>query len=144
MNVAAILRHKEVKTVESVSPSARLADAAAALSSKRIGALICSSDGKTVEGMLSERDIVRVLGTDGPSCLDRPVSSVMTSKVETCAPEDSVESALSRMSKGRFRHLPVLDGGELAGLISIGDLVQARIDLLERETEALTDMIKGF
>lgn len=144
MNVSEILRRKKIQTIETVSPSARISDAAATLSARRIGALICSADGATVDGMISERDIIRVLGSDGPACLDRPVAAVMTQTVQTCAPDATVESVLGRMSEGRFRHMPVVSDGKLLGLISIGDLVQARIDDLEHETEALADMIKGY
>ncbi|MGG7566335.1 CBS domain-containing protein [Rhodovulum sp. DZ06] len=144
MTVAEILRRKQIKNVETVSPSACIADAAATLSKMRIGALICSEDGKSVSGMISERDIIRVLGADGPGCLDRKISAIMTSKVQTCAPDATVESVLGRMSEGRFRHMPVVSDGTLVGLVSIGDLVQARIDDLEHETTALADMIKGY
>lgn len=144
MNVSEILRRKQIQTIETVSPSACIADAAATLSSKRIGALICSGDGKTVDGMISERDIIRVLGADGPGCLERPISAIMTSTVQTCGPDATVESVLGRMSEGRFRHMPVVSGDALVGMVSIGDLVQARIDDLEHETTALADMIKGY
>lgn len=144
MNVAAILRHKPVQTVETISPSAQLSDAAAVLSAKRYGALVCSTDGETVEGMISERDIVRVLGVDGPSCMDRSIASVMTKTVKTCAPEDTVEDVLHRMSNGRFRHMPVVVEGKMVGLVSLGDIVKERIDMLEHEASALTEMIKGY
>ena len=145
MTVAEILRMKEIKTIETVSPSARIADAAATLSTRRIGALICSGDGKAVDGMISERDIVRVLGEDGSACLDRPVAAIMTQTVQTVTPDVSVEHVLERMTEGRFRHMPVVTpGGELLGMVSIGDLVKARIADLEHETSALSDMIKGY
>lgn len=143
MIVAQILKLKGSNAVETVRPDARLADAAATLSRRRIGALIVSADGKSVAGVLSERDIVRVLGDEGPTCLERPVDSVMTADVSTCVPDDPAESVLERMTAGRFRHMPVMVNGALAGVISIGDVVKARIDEIEHENEALADMIKG-
>ena len=145
MTVAEILRQKSIQSVETVSPSARISDAAATLSARRIGALICSGDGKSVDGMMSERDIVRVLGEEGPACLDRPVAAIMTKEVQTATPDVAVERILERMTEGRFRHMPVVDAsGTLVGMVSIGDLVKARIAHLEHETEALSDMIKGY
>jgi CBS domain-containing protein len=144
MIVAAILRLKGSAAVETISPSKCLSDAAAILSKHRIGALICSSDGKTVEGMISERDIIRVLGKEGPECLKQTIDGVMTKEVKTCTVDETSEDLLKRMTAGRFRHLPVVTDGKLVGLISIGDAVKARIDDLEHETTALADMIKGY
>jgi CBS domain-containing protein len=143
MIVAAILRQKGSNAVETIAPTKCLADAAAILSAHRIGALICSSDGKTVEGMISERDIIRVLGKEGPGCLNQSVADVMTKTVKTCSIDETSEELLKRMTEGRFRHLPVVTDGKLVGLISIGDAVKARIDDLEHEATALADMIKG-
>ncbi|MFT4794196.1 MAG: CBS domain-containing protein [Paracoccaceae bacterium] len=144
MIVAAILRQKGSAAVETIAPSKCLADAAAILSAYRIGALICSSDGKTVEGMISERDIIRVLGKEGPGCLNQSIANVMTKDVKTCTIDETSEDLLKRMTAGRFRHLPVVTDGVLVGLISIGDAVKARIDDLEHEANALADMIKGY
>jgi CBS domain-containing protein len=144
MIVAAILRQKGSSVVETVAPTASIAEAAAVLSSRRIGALICSADGTHIDGVISERDIIRVLGKDGPECLARPVGDIMTREVQTCTLEDTSEALLQRMTIGRFRHLPVVNGTEIIGLISIGDAVKARIDDLEHETSALSNMIKGF
>jgi CBS domain-containing protein len=96
MIVAAILRQKGSNLVETIVPTACIADAAAVLSSRRIGALICSVDGKTIAGMISERDIIRVLGKEGPACLSRPVSEIMTADVKTCSVDDTTESLLQR------------------------------------------------
>lgn len=143
MTVAQILRQKGSTEVETIAPSSTLSEAAERLSSRRIGALIVSSDGKGVEGIVSERDLVAWLGREGPGCLSRPVADVMTSKVVGCAPSDDVRNIMERMTGGRFRHMPVMEDGRLAGLISIGDVVKFRMNELEHETEALAEMIKG-
>lgn len=144
MTVARILRLKGSADVATITAAETVADAAAALSSKRIGALVVSSDGKTVNGIISERDVVRWLGREGASCLTRPVADVMTAKVVTCGPDDDVAEIMRHMTSGRFRHIPVIDNGRLAGVISIGDVVKYRMDALQHEAEALTDMIKGY
>ena len=144
MTVARILRQKGSGEVASIAPSRSVADAAALLSEKRIGALIVSADGKGVEGILSERDVVRWLGREGADCLRRVVADVMTSKVVSCAPGDDVQAVMERMTEGRFRHMPVMEDGRLTGVISIGDVVKYRMGQLEHETEALADMIKGY
>ena len=144
MTVARILRMKGNSQVAVIGPARSVAEAAATLSEKRIGALIVSSDGQEVAGILSERDVVRWLGREGASCLNLPVADVMTAKVITCAPEDEVERIMERMTEGRFRHMPVMEDGKLAGVISIGDVVKYRMGQLEHETEALAGMIKGY
>lgn len=144
MTVARILRLKGSADVATITASESVADAAATLSSKRIGALVVSNDGKSVSGIISERDVVRWLGREGASCLKRPVAEVMTAKVVTCTPDDDVSEIMQRMTSGRFRHIPVIDDGRLAGVISIGDVVKYRMDALQHEAEALTDMIKGY
>ncbi len=143
MTVARILRQKGSDGVETIGPAATVSEAAAILSGRRIGALIVSDDGRKVAGIISERDVVRWLGREGASCLNRPVADVMTAKVVTCAPSDRVADIMERMTSGRFRHLPVMEDGRLAGVISIGDVVKYRMSELEHETEALADMIKG-
>ncbi|MFO7856719.1 MAG: CBS domain-containing protein [Paracoccaceae bacterium] len=144
MTVARILRLKGSDEVATVTSAETLADAAAILSSRRIGALIVSDDGRRVDGVVSERDLVRWLGREGARCLNRPVADVMTVEVHTCSPDDPVPEIMERMTSGRFRHLPVMRDGRLAGVISIGDVVKYRMSELEHETEALADMIKGF
>lgn len=144
MTVARILRQKGSALVATITSAESLADAAATLSSRRIGALIVSDDGVVVSGVLSERDVVRWLGREGASCLQRPVADVMTRKVETCTPDEPVAEIMQRMTAGRFRHMPVLEDGRMVGVISIGDVVKYRMEQLEHETEALADMIKGF
>ena len=102
-----------------------------------------NADGASVDGILSERDIVRELGKRGGGCLDDAVSSLMTNAVIACHPGDSVLSVLEKMTDGRFRHMPVIEDGAMIGVVSIGDAVKARIDEVESENSALTDMIAG-
>jgi len=108
----------------------------------RIGALVIRGAGGRLAGILSERDIVRALAEQGAGALDLPVGQAMTRDVETCTEEDSCASIMERMTAGRFRHVPVLRGGKLTGLISIGDVVKHRVDEIERESEAMRDYIQ--
>jgi len=144
MLVHQILASKASDAVLTISPSASAADAAAILAEKRIGSLVVSSDGKRAEGILSERDIVREIGRRGGGCLTDRVSAIMTSNLVTCGRGDSADRVLQMMTEGRFRHLPVLEDGQLVGLISIGDVVKARLSELAMENDALEGMIKGF
>lgn len=144
MLVSQILKSKPEQAVFTIAPSATLAEAAAMLSEKRIGAVIVSSDGKHAAGILSERDIVRELGKRGPSCLTDTVDTVMTAKLVSCARADQTDAVLQKMTDGRFRHMPVIEGGQMVGLISIGDVVKARLEELHAEKDALEGMIKGF
>jgi len=143
MLVRHILDQKPDATIHSITSSASVTDAAQVLSARRIGALVVSDDGKTVTGILSERDIVREIGRRGPGCMADSVRDLMTANVEYCHPGDSVESVLQRMSQGRFRHMPVTHGGELAGIVTIGDIVKARIDEIRAENDAMANMIAG-
>ena len=140
MTVRAILDTKGHQ-VQSVEPGAKLADAIKILSERRIGAALVLSQGR-IEGILSERDIVRVLGERGASVLEEPVSSVMTRKVVSCREKDTVSEIMEIMTNGKFRHLPVVEDGRVAGLISIGDVVKWRVGEYEREQEALREYIK--
>lgn len=144
MTVSRILRIKGAQTVFTVKPGATLADAAAELSARRIGAVVVSPDGQRAVGILSERDIVRELGRRGAACLSDPVESVMTSKIIGCARTDRAVDVMQKMTEGRFRHMPVMDGDIMVGFISIGDVVKARLDELSTEKDALEGMIKGF
>ncbi|MEM7176634.1 MAG: CBS domain-containing protein [Pseudomonadota bacterium] len=143
MNVMQILNLKGSRTVETVLPSITVADVAKILSEKRIGALVVSEDGREVSGIVSERDVVRVLGSEGISVMSAPVSSLMTSRVEGCQPEDSALSVLERMTEGRFRHMPVVDQGQMVGFLSIGDVVKARIAEIESDNAAMVEMLHG-
>ncbi|WP_112322638.1 CBS domain-containing protein [Oceanibium sediminis] len=143
MTVRQILKSKGSGDVLTIKPTLTVADAAAMLSEKRIGALIVSKDGKSLDGMLSERDIVRELGKRGAEILTEPVSALMTEKVITAAPDEVSVQALEKMTLGRFRHLPVMEDGAMIGVISIGDVVKFRIDEVIAENSALTEMIVG-
>ena len=143
MLVQQILKSKDGAGVITVSPGSKVADAANILSVKRIGTVVVSSDGESLDGILSERDIVRELGKRGAACLDEAVEGLMTSEIITCTPQDSADAVLEMMTKGRFRHLPVMEGGRMIGLISIGDVVKARLAELSMEKDALQGMIMG-
>jgi len=140
MTVRAILDSKGHQ-VESVEPETRLSGAIKLLSERKIGAVLVMSKGR-IEGILSERDIVRVLGERGASVLDEPVSAVMTRKVVSCRQADTVAAIMEMMTTGKFRHLPVVEEGSVVGLISIGDIVKWRVREYETEQEALREYIK--
>ncbi len=144
MLVQQILKSKSDDGVVTIAPETSLAEAARILAQRRIGALVVSPDGKRAVGILSERDIVRELAAKGAGCLMEPVQAVMTQAIVTCARDDNSDAILSRMTEGRFRHIPVVDGDTMVGLISIGDVVKAQIQELAMEKEALEGMIKGF
>lgn len=144
MQVHQILRWKDKNGVITVAPSASLQEVAEMLSVRRIGAVVVSPDGANVMGILSERDIVRELGKCGPSCLSETVETIMTKKIVTCSKEEAAEDILRRMTEGRFRHMPVVENEKMIGIISIGDVVSARLSELSMEKEALEGMIKGF
>ena len=144
MLVQQILKSKADDGVITVPPGTTVAQVAEVLSSRRIGAIIVSVDGKTVAGIVSERDVVRELGRRGPSCLTDPVDAIMTVKIVGCAQSDLALDVIAKMTDGRFRHMPVMDGDEMIGLISIGDVVKARLSELAMEKDALEGMIKGF
>lgn len=144
MNVKKIIGDKAVQAVETISEQETLSAAVAILAERKIGALIVSDGAGGVGGIISERDIVRRLAVDGADCLATPVSAAMTKKVSACDPADSAVSILQRMTDGRFRHMPVVEGGQLIGVISIGDVVKARMSEIEMENQAMEDMIKGM
>lgn len=144
MLVKQILAGKSMDGIITIKSTDSVNDAAAILAAKKIGALIVSDDGKTVDGILSERDIVREIGSRGADCMRDEVGKMMTSSVIACHPGDTANSVLEKMTDGRFRHMPVIDGGAMVGVISIGDVVKARISEVESENTALTDMISGY
>jgi CBS domain-containing protein len=144
MTVSRILRIKGAHNVFTVKPGATIAEAATELSARRIGAVVISPDGKRPQGILSERDIVRELGRRGAACLTDPVESIMTSKIVACTRADRADEVMQKMTDGRFRHMPVMEGDIMVGFISIGDVVKARLDELSNEKDALEGMIKGF
>jgi CBS domain-containing protein len=143
MLVSQILKSKADDSVVTSLPSTTISEAAKMLSEKRIGTLLISRDGKTADGIVSERDIVGQLGRAGAACLTEPVSSIMTSKLITCTRDMRADAVLEKMTAGRFRHMPVVEEGALIGLISLGDVVKARLSELAMEKDALEGMIRG-
>ena len=135
MNVATILKAKG-SDVATVNPTVTLGEVATLLSERRIGAVVVMQDRKVL-GIVSERDIVKAVARNGGEALTAPVRDVMTSRVVTCSLHDSVDELMDSMTMGRFRHLPVIEDGELAGIISIGDVVKHRIAETVMETEAM-------
>ncbi len=143
MLVGQILKEKDISNIVTIGPDQTIAAAADLLSSKKIGAIIVQTQAGGYDGILLERDVVRELGKEGASVLTRKVSELMTKKLQTCVPDDTALAVLERMSAGRFRHMPVIDGGKLIGLVSIGDVVSARLAQLSMENSALEGMIMG-
>ncbi len=140
MTVRAILDFKG-HHILSVEPEAKLSAAVKILGDRKIGAVLVMSKGR-IEGILSERDIVRVLSERGASVLDEAVGEAMTRKVISCRQSDTVAAIMETMTTGKFRHLPVVDGDRVVGLISIGDIVKWRVQEYENEQEALRQYIK--
>lgn len=141
MTVRAILKSKGHHII-SVEPDVKLSAAVKTLAERRIGAVLVMSQ-HHVDGILSERDVVRVLGERGASALDEPVHAVMTRKVISCRQNDSVDVIMEVMTSGKFRHLPVIEGERIVGLISIGDVVKWRLQAYQHEQQALQDYIKS-
>ena len=141
MTVKLILSSKS-RDVATIEPTASLEAAITQLAQRRIGALVVLGPERRVVGILSERDVVRVLAEQGPSVLTAPIAQVMTRKVSTCSESDTVSEIMERMTAGRFRHVPVIDHERLIGIISIGDVVKHRLGEMERESEALRDYIQ--
>jgi len=141
MTVKRILSEKGGKVV-TISPTASLADAAKVLAERRIGALVVTGAGDRVVGIVSERDIVRILASRGAAGLGISLTDVMTRKVVSCEPSATVSAVMEQMTAGKFRHVPVLDGEKLVGIISIGDVVKFRLHEMEREQTALRDYIQ--
>ncbi|MBV9858505.1 MAG: CBS domain-containing protein [Alphaproteobacteria bacterium] len=142
MNVETILRNKG-SSVATIAPEDTLEAAIGLLRQLGIGAVVVSSDGETVVGILSERDIVHALAAHGGELLKLTVSAAMTRTVVTCEPEDTVASLMAEMTNRRIRHLPVLRGGRLCGIVSIGDIVKNRLDEIESEASSLRSFIVG-
>jgi CBS domain-containing protein len=141
MRIREILRRKG-DAVATVPPDATVRRLLAVLAEHNIGAAVVSPDGAAIAGIVTERDVVRRMHDGGAALLDRPVSEIMTTEVHTCGPADDVEDLRRTMTENRFRHVPVVDGGRLAGIVSIGDVVKSAIDELESEREHLVDYIQ--
>ncbi len=144
MLVSQILKSKSDSGVVTVQPGSTVAKVVELLSTRRIGAVVVSPDGRRLVGIVSERDVVRELGRRGAACLADTVDSLMTARVVTCGRQDQTDQVLQTMTDGRFRHMPVMEGAQMVGLISIGDVVKARLSELAMEKDALEGMIKGF
>jgi CBS domain-containing protein len=140
MTVRSILDSKGHQVL-SVEPDAKLTAAVKILGEKKIGAVLVMSQGR-IEGILSERDIVRALSEHGAHVLEEPVNGVMTRKVVSCRQSDTVAGIMEMMTLGKFRHLPVVEDDKVVGLISIGDIVKRRVQEYETEQEALQNYIK--
>ncbi|MDX2379996.1 MAG: CBS domain-containing protein [Acidimicrobiia bacterium] len=143
MNVQSILSAKG-SAVATIDATSTLAQATASLRDHGVGALVVSAGGGTIEGILSERDVVRALAAHGGGTLGRSVSSAMSTDVVTCRANDTIDELMAMMTARRFRHLPVVDDvGVLAGIVSIGDVVKLRLGELESENQQLFDYIQG-
>ena len=140
MNVDVILKTKG-RAVETVRPDTSVMQVAARLDAHRIGALVVSADGASVDGIVSERDIIRAIARDGAAVLDWPVSQIMIADVITVTGKDDIAEVLEIMTERRFRHLPIVEAGKLAGIVSIGDAVKHRIEEAEFEARTMRDYI---
>ena len=140
MAVAHILKQKG-RSVVTVQPSQTVMEVADMLSSKRIGAVVVVEKDGTIDGIISERDVVKALAAHGAEALSRKVFDVMTHDVFTCKPQDTEADLMNMMTDNRIRHLPVVENGKLAGMISIGDVVKFRIESIEREAEKMKSYI---
>ena len=140
MTVKAILDSKG-REVATISPSMGMMDAVRALGEKRIGAIVVTDASGKILGILSERDVVKFLASDGPRALDIKVADAMTRNVKTCTESNTINEVMEIMTQGRFRHLPVEVDGKLGGIISIGDVVKRRIEDVEREADEIRNYI---
>jgi CBS domain-containing protein len=143
VQISQLLRHKG-REVATIDGSESVRTALGVLAEKGIGALVVSSDGRHVDGIVSERDVARGLHSHGAGLLAEPVSSLMTAQVHTCTPASSVHDLAQTMTDHRVRHVPVVDDdGALVGIVSIGDVVKARLDELEAEQKHMVDYIQN-
>ncbi|CUJ96214.1 inosine 5'-monophosphate dehydrogenase [Shimia thalassica] len=143
MLVHQVLKSKGNQEVVTVKPGTLVSDAAKILAEKGIGTVVVSATGTSVDGILSERDIVREVAARGAGCLSDKVDDYMTSDIVTCTMKDDATVVLERMTEGRFRHMPVVEDGEMIGLVTLGDTVKARLSELKMEKDALEGMIMG-
>lgn len=142
VHISMILERKGAGVV-TIKPDAMLLAAAGAMSEHNIGALVVSSDGTTVEGIVSERDVVRELARRGTGAVKQTVADLMSTDVTTCGPDATVDDLMAAMTKQRIRHVPIVDDGSLVGIVSIGDVVKVRLDELEVEKESLEQYVTG-
>ena len=142
MRISDLLRQKG-DLVVSVKPDQSVIELLDLLAQHKVGALVVSTDGNQLDGIVSERDVVRQLQKYGPDLLSAPVRDIMTAQVHSCPPDTELDELMRVMTDGRFRHVPVLDDGRLVGIISIGDVVKHRIDELQSERDHLTAYINS-
>lgn len=140
MTVASILSTKGHDVITERSGTV-LSEICKTLAQHKIGAIVIADDAGHIEGIISERDIVKAVGTEGIGALERPVSEVMTKSVVTCAATDSINAVMAKMNAGRFRHVPVVEDGKVTGVISIGDVVKFKIAQVEMEAEQMRSYI---
>jgi len=143
MLISEVLQRKG-NEVATVAPDATISEVVDALAQHGVGALVVSADGQSVDGIISERDVVRALAAHGQATLGRAAAELMTSEVVTCSPSATIEQLMTEMTERRFRHVPVTEDGALIGIVSIGDVVNARVRNLETETRQLTNYISGY
>lgn len=136
MQISGVLRHKGTEVL-TIAPTESVRTLLERLREGGVGALVVSTDGRTVEGIVSERDVVRRLSTDGDGVLDTEVSQIMTADVHTCGPSATVDDLMAVMTEQRVRHVPVLEDGVLVGIVSIGDVVKQRMSELQSERDQL-------
>lgn len=142
LKISAILERKG-RSVVTIAPDAMLLAAANTLSEHNIGALVVSADGTAVDGIISERDLVRELARLGTGAVKRTVADVMSRDITTCTPDATLDDLMSTMTERRIRHVPILEDDALVGIVSIGDVVKARLDTLEVEKESLEQYVTG-
>ncbi len=142
MLVSNLLEGKGTAVV-TVTKEATVGDVVADLAHHRVGALVVSPDGSHIQGIVSERDIVKRLSVLHTELLDEPVSSIMSTEVRVCSPGDDVESIMNLMTTQRIRHVPVVESGRLVGIVSIGDVVKSRIEELEKDRNELMEYISA-
>ncbi|MBY5970997.1 CBS domain-containing protein [Ferrimonas balearica] len=143
MLVQQILKAKDTEGVFTVKPEVTISEVTQILREKRIGGLVVSSDGEAAEGILSERDIVRALASRGEGLMELTAADLMTKHPICCSLEMNSDEVLTKMTEGRFRHMPVVQDGMLVGIVTIGDVVKARLSQLAAEKDALEGMIMG-
>ncbi len=141
MKISDVLKAKG-KSIESISPDSSIREAMDKISAKRIGSLIVMKDGIAV-GIISERDIFRLMATHGEAAFSRPVKDYMTENLVVCVPDDDIDTAMACMTNNRFRHLPIVENKRVVGIISIGDVVKAQVHNLKVENHYLIDYITG-
>ncbi|MCI4665306.1 MAG: CBS domain-containing protein [Neomegalonema sp.] len=143
MRVSDILTQKTISGVASIGRRETMLALSQRLAENKVGALVVLDESEEMVGVVSERDIVKALSERADAALSDPIERHMTVAVETATPSESTQSVLERMTSGRFRHMPVLDGGALIGVVSIGDIVKARIELLTQEKRAMEEFIRS-